>query len=55
MIPLNDTRPQYESLKDQLLPAVNAVMEKSWFILGENVAAFEREFAAYCGTHYAVG
>src|SRR5438552_3826173 len=55
MIPLNDTRPQYESLKDQLLPAVNAVMEKSWFILGENVAAFERELADYCGTRYAVG
>jgi len=55
MIPLNDTRPQYDSLKDELLPVVNGVMEKSWFILGENVAAFEREFAAYCGTEYAVG
>ena len=30
-------------------------MEKSYFILGENVAAFEREFADYCGTQYAVG
>src|SRR5215212_123588 len=55
MIPLNDTRPQYETLKSQLLPVVDAVMEKSYFILGENVAAFEREFAAYCGTQYAVG
>lgn len=55
MIPLNDTRPQYDSLKDQLLPVVNAVLEKSWFILGENVAAFEREFAAYCGAEHAVG
>ena len=32
-----------------------AVMERSYFVLGENVAAFEREFAAYCGTKYAVG
>jgi dTDP-4-amino-4,6-dideoxygalactose transaminase len=55
MIYINDTRAQYESLKDALLPVVNAVMEKSYFILGENVAAFEREFAAYCGTKYAVG
>src|SRR4051812_12093059 len=55
MIPLNDTRPQYETLKDKLLPVVAAVMEKSWFILGENVAAFEREFAAYCGAKHAVG
>ena len=40
MIPLNDTRPQYETLKPQLLPVVESVMERSWFILGENVAAF---------------
>ncbi len=55
MIPLNDTRPQYETLKDDILRVTQAVMEKSWFILGENVAAFEREFADYCGTKYAVG
>ena len=30
-------------------------MERSYFVLGENVAAFEREFASYCGTKYAVG
>ncbi|MDQ3930319.1 MAG: DegT/DnrJ/EryC1/StrS family aminotransferase, partial [Chloroflexota bacterium] len=30
-------------------------MEKSYFILGENVRSFEEEFAAYCGTKYAVG
>jgi dTDP-4-amino-4,6-dideoxygalactose transaminase len=55
MIPLNDTRPQYETLKSELLPAMDAVMERSWFILGENVAAFEREFADYCGAKHAVG
>ncbi len=55
MIPLNDTRPQYETLKDDILRVTQAVMEKSWFILGENVAAFEREFADYCGAKYAVG
>ena len=55
MIYINDTRAQYESIKSSLLPVVDAVMEKSYFILGENVAAFEREFAAYCGTQYAVG
>src|SRR5438477_2798857 len=55
MLYINDTRAQYESIKDQLLPAVTAVMEKSYFILGENVAAFEREFADYCGARYAVG
>src|SRR4051812_9102534 len=55
MIPLNDTRPQYETLKPDILRVSQAVMEKSWFILGENVAAFEREFADYCGTKHAIG
>lgn len=55
MIYINDTGAQYASLKDDLIPIVNAVMEKSYFVLGENVEEFEREFAAYCGTRYAVG
>lgn len=55
MIYINDTRAQYDSIKDALLPAVTGVMERSYFILGENVAAFEREFAEYCGTKHAVG
>jgi dTDP-4-amino-4,6-dideoxygalactose transaminase len=51
----SDTRAQYESLKDELLRVTQEVMEKSHFILGENVEAFEQEFAAYCGTKYATG
>jgi dTDP-4-amino-4,6-dideoxygalactose transaminase len=31
------------------------VVEDTRFILGPNVAAFEREFAAYCGAAHAVG
>jgi dTDP-4-amino-4,6-dideoxygalactose transaminase len=55
MIPLNDTRAQYDSIKDQLLQAVEGVMERSWFILGENVAEFEREFASYLGVDHCIG
>jgi dTDP-4-amino-4,6-dideoxygalactose transaminase len=55
MIYINDTRAQYDAIKDDLQRAINGVMEKSYFILGENVAAFEREFAEYCGATFAVG
>lgn len=55
MLYINDTRAQYEAIKGELLPVVERVMEHSYFILGENVRAFEEEFAAYCGTKYAVG
>ena len=55
MLYINDTRAQYEAIKGELLPVVERVMEHSYFILGDNVRAFEEEFAAHCGTKYAVG
>ena len=30
-------------------------MDSGWYVLGREVAAFEREFAAYCGARYCVG
>jgi dTDP-4-amino-4,6-dideoxygalactose transaminase len=35
--------------------ALDRVLEKGNFILGEEVVAFEREFAAYCGTTHCIG
>lgn len=40
---------------DELKAAVGRVIDSGWYILGEEVAAFEREFAAYCGARHAVG
>src|SRR6476659_5707548 len=54
-IPLNDTRPQYEQIKDDVQAAINRVLERSYFILGDEVSAFEREFAAYLGVKHAIG
>jgi dTDP-4-amino-4,6-dideoxygalactose transaminase len=31
------------------------VIDSGWYILGEEVAAFEREFAAYCGAKHCIG
>ena len=33
----------------------NRVLESGWFILGNQVKAFEEAFAAYCGSRHAVG
>ncbi|WP_313805349.1 DegT/DnrJ/EryC1/StrS family aminotransferase [Flavobacterium sp.] len=30
-------------------------LEKGWYILGDEVTAFEKEFAAYCGSKYCIG
>ncbi len=54
-VPLLDLKPQYASIRDEILARVAAVFESQQFILGEEVAAFERELAAYCRVPYAVG
>ncbi len=55
LIPFFDLKAQYASLRAELDAAVQQVMAGGWFILGPQVEAFEKEFAAYIGTRYAVG
>ena len=55
MIPYADLRSQYRSIKPEIDAAVLRVLDSTQFILGEEVTAFEREFAAYCGTTDAIG
>jgi dTDP-4-amino-4,6-dideoxygalactose transaminase len=55
VIPFNTLRPQHQDLREELLAAVAEVIDSGWFILGEQVQAFEREFADYCGVAHAVG
>ena len=45
----------YAELGPQLDEAFRRVMKKGWFVLGEECEAFEREYAAYCGTRHCVG
>lgn len=50
-----DLKASYSELKDELDVAYHRVMESGWYILGREVEAFEREFAAYCGVKHCVG
>ena len=50
-----DIAAQMADLEPELLDALAAVIRRGDFILGAEVAAFEREFAAYCEVPYAVG
>jgi dTDP-4-amino-4,6-dideoxygalactose transaminase len=54
-VPLFDTQTPLRPLRAQLADAMAAVVESGRFILGPEVDAFEREFAAYTGTGHAVG
>src|ERR1700675_1111858 len=49
-VPYLDLKAQYQSIKPEIDAAISSVLESCQFILGGQVADFEREFAAYCGT-----
>ncbi len=53
-VPFVDLRPQYESIATELKAAVARVLDSQVFVLGPEVAAFEREFADACGVEHAV-
>ncbi|MBC7227095.1 MAG: DegT/DnrJ/EryC1/StrS family aminotransferase [Thermoflexales bacterium] len=55
MIPPFDLTRQYAGLKEEIDAAIARVLARGRFILGEEVAAFEEEFAAACGVAHAVG
>lgn len=54
-IPYIDLKREHAILKDEILQAIGNVLAHSNYILGEEVAQFEREIAQYCQTRYAVG
>jgi len=54
VIPFLDLKAQYSSIKAEVEAAVGRVLESGHYVLGPEVEAFEREFAAYCGAPHAV-
>src|SRR5262249_41134170 len=54
-VPLFDGFTPLAPLRPQLRAAIDRVIDSGRFILGPEVAAFERELAAYCGAAHAVG
>ncbi len=55
MIPFLDLRAGYDELRPKIDAAISRVLDSGMYILGEEVAAFEREYAAYCGCKHAIG
>ena len=42
-------------VKSELMGVFEDVLDSGQYIMGQELEAFEREFAAYCGSSYAVG
>jgi dTDP-4-amino-4,6-dideoxygalactose transaminase len=55
MIPFVDLKAQYRSIQSEIDRAIQNVLDSAQFILGEEVAALESEFATYCGCRFGAG
>lgn len=54
MIPQTNPKAAYLAQRDAIDAAIRRVLDSGWYIQGEEVAAFEREFAAWAGRAHAV-
>ncbi len=55
MIPFVDLQGQFQTIRDEVRAAVDHVLQSGQFVLGPEVAAFEREFSAYAGVAFGIG
>ena len=55
MILMNDFKAEPPELREAMLAAARRVLESGWYVLGKEVEAFEKEWAAACATSHAVG
>ncbi len=54
-VPFLNAREINARYADELKAAAGRVIDSGWYVLGDELAAFEREFADYCGVRHAVG
>lgn len=50
-----DLKSPYQELQTELDAAYRRVMESGWYILGEEVDSFEKDFSAFCQTKHCMG
>jgi len=55
MIPFLDLKSINAQYREELIEACTKVIDSGWYVQGNECIEFEKEFAQYCGTKYAVG
>jgi len=55
MISQSNPKANFLAHESEIRSAIARVLESGWYILGGEVAAFEKEFAAFLGARHAVG
>jgi dTDP-4-amino-4,6-dideoxygalactose transaminase len=54
-VPLLDLAAEYEGIRDEVLRAIERVLDSRQFILGPDIAVLESQIAAYCESRFAIG
>ena len=54
-VPFVSFEPMHKEIENKILSKFKQVYENNWFILGQEVENFEREFSEFCGTKYCIG
>lgn len=54
-IPVADPGAQYRAYREPIDAALKRVAEKGWYVLGEEVSSFEKEFASWVGVPFCTG
>src|SRR5436309_3343345 len=54
-IPLVDLQAQFSSIKHEVMPALERVLQQMQLYLGPQCQQFEQTFARYCGCDYGIG
>ena len=54
-VPFLDLQAQYRSIKSEVDPAIQHVLDTSAYILGPAVEQFEIDFATFCGADHCIG
>jgi dTDP-4-amino-4,6-dideoxygalactose transaminase len=55
MIPFLDLKKINAQYREELIEVCTNVIDSGWYIRGKECIAFEKEFALFCGTKYALG
>ena len=54
-VPFLELKSVYHELKEELDATFHRVMDSGWYLLGNELDAFETEFASFCEARYCIG
>ena len=54
-VPQFTTARQFATIETEVRQAIERVLDSNWFVLGNELEAFEQEFASFCGVSHCVG